>query len=156
MEDYIPFMDQYPELQLVPTTSINIGISNFQKKFDYVQDLNRKNKSGAKELFHLLVKDGKYGVLLHSSGLFSDTSSVALPAIHDSIEFLYKKNKSFGAIIQKNGKFGLFFWEYGLLANKKFYVPTEYDSMEVLDNKRIKGIKNNIITYFDETGHVLK
>lgn len=94
--------------------------------------------------------------MLHSSGLFSDTSSVALPAIHDSIEFLYKKNKSFGAIIQKNGKFGLFFWEYGLLANKKFYVPTEYDSMEVLDNKRIKGIKDDIITYFDETGHVLK
>lgn len=156
MEDYIPFMDQYPELQLVPTTSINIGISNFQKKFDYVQDLNRKNKSGAKELFHLLVKDGKYGVLLHSSGLFSDTSSVALPAIHDFVEFLYKKKRSFGAIIQKGGKYGLFFGEYGVLTNKKYIVPTEFDSMEVMENRRIKGVKDNTITYFDETGHVLK
>ena len=156
MEDYIPFMDQYPELQLVPTTSINIGISNFQKKFDYVQDLNRKNKSGAKELFHLLVKDGKYGVLLHSSGLFIDTSSVALPAIHDFVEFLYKKKRSFGAIIQKGGKYGLFFGEYGVLTNKKYIVPTEFDSMEVMENRRIKGVKDNTITYFDETGHVLK
>lgn len=149
-------MDQYPELQLVPTTSINIGISNSQKKFDYVQDLNRKNKSGAKELFHLLVKDGKYGVLLHSSGLFSDTSSVALPAIHDFVEFLYKKKRSFGAIIQKGGKYGLFFGEYGVLTNKKYIVPTEFDSMEVMENRRIKGVKDNTITYFDETGHVLK
>lgn len=156
MEDYIPFMDQYPELRLVPTTSINIGISNFQEKFDYVQDLNRKNKSGEKEHFHLLVKDGKFGVLLHSSGLFSNTSSVALPALHDSIEFLYKKNKSFGAIIQKGGKFGLYFWEYGVLTNKRYIVPTEFDSMAVMENKRIKGIKDNTVTYFDETGHVLK
>ena len=134
MNDYTPFMDQYPELQLVPTTSINISISNFQKKFDYVQDLNRKNKSGVKEHFHLLVKDGKFGVLLYSSGLLSDTNSVALPAIYDSIVFLYKKNKSFGAIIQKGGKFGLFFCEYGYLASKKHTVPTEFDSMEVMEH----------------------
>lgn len=156
MNDYVPFMDLHPELNLVPTTSVNINISNFQSRFDYVQDINRKGENGQKEVFHLLVKDAKYGVLLHSSGLFSDTSSVALPAIHDSIEFLYKKHKSFGAIIQKEGKFGLFFWEYGILTNKKYAVPTEFDSMEVMESKRIKGVKDNTITYFDETGHVLK
>ena len=156
MNDYVPFMDLHPELNLVPTTSVNINISNFQSRFDYVQDINRKGENGQKEVFHLLVKDAKYGVLLHSSGLFSDTSSVALPAIHDSIEFLYKKHKSFGAIIQKGGKFGLFFWEYGILTNKKYAVPTEFDSMEVMESKRIKGVKDNTITYFDETGHVLK
>ena len=156
MNDYVPFMDLYPELNLVPTTSVNINISNFQSRFDYVQDLNRKGKNGIKEVFHLLVKDGKFGLLLHSPGVFSDTDSVALPAIYDSIQFLYKKGKSFGAIVKQNNKYGLFFWEYGILANSKYSVPTEYDSMECMDNKRIKGIKDNNVTYFDETGHVLK
>lgn len=156
MNDYTPFMDKYPELQLIPTTSVNIGIRNFQNRFDYVQDLNRKNKNGTKEQFHLLVKDGKFGILLYSSGLFSDTKSIALPAIYDSIKYLYKKNRSFGAIVEKKGKYGLFFWEYGMLANFKYEVPVEYNSMEVLDNKRIIGLKNDDITYFDETGHVLK
>lgn len=156
MNDYVPFMDKYPELKLVPTTSVSIGISNFQRKYDYVQDLNRRGETSNKEFFHLLVKDGKYGVLLHVPGVFSETNSIALPAIYDSIEFLYKRNKAFGAIIQKNGKFGIYFWAYGTFRNKKYMVAAEYDSMEILDNKRIKAIKDDSVTYFDETGHVLK
>ncbi len=156
MNDYIPFMDLHPELQLIPTSSVNVGLRNFQSKFDYVQDLKRKNRSGAQEQLHLLVKNGKYGVLLHSSSWFNDITEVVLPAIYDSIDFLYKSKRSFGAIIQKDGKYGLFFWQYGLVINKKHEVSTEFDSMEVLGNKRVKGVKNNIVTYFDETGHVLK
>lgn len=156
MKDYTPFMDLHPELKLVPTTSVYINISNFQNRFDYVQDFNRKENNGSKENFHLLVKDGKFGVLLHSSGFFYDTDSIALQAIYDSINFIYRWNKSFGAIVEKNGKFGLIFWEYGLISNDMYSVPIEYDSMEIIENKRIKAIKGNTIVYFDMTGHILK
>lgn len=156
MNDYIPFMDKYPELKLVPTTSVSIGISHFKDKYDYVQDLNRKGKTGSKENFHLLVKNERYGVLLHFSRLFGETNSIALPAVYDSIEFIYKRDKAFGAIIQKNEKFGLYFWAYGTFRNDKYMVAIEYDSMVVLDNKRIKAIKDDYVTYFDETGHILK
>lgn len=156
MNDYIPFMDQHPELKLVPATSVKTKIKNFPNRFDYVQDLNRKGDKGSKELFHLLVKDGKFGVLMHSSGLFSSTDSIALPAVYDSVFFLFKKEKSFGAIIQLKGKFGLYFWEYGSFKNSHYTVQPEYDSMELLDNKRLKGVKDGNITYFDETGHILK
>ena len=156
MKDYVPFMDKHPELLLVPTTSVNVGISNFQRKFDYVQNLDRKGDNGRMEKFHLLVKDEKYGVLFRSYGLFNDVSQIVLPAVFDSISFLYKRNKAFGAIVCKNGKYGLFFWEYGIFKDDVFSVPEEYDSMAVIENNRIKGIKSDVITYFDETGHVLK
>lgn len=44
---------------------------------------------------------------------FVKIDEVALPAIYDSIEFIYKIDKSFGAIVSKEGKFGLSFWEHG-------------------------------------------
>lgn len=153
MEDYIPFMDLHPELKLIPTTSVQVNIGGFKNKFDYVQDFNR---NGGKEKFHLLVKDFKFGLMLHSSGFFSNTDYIALPAVYESIDFLYKREKSFGAIVKQSGKYGLFFWKYGAIRNEKFAVPIEYDSMVALDNKRIKAIKNDKVVYFDETGHVLK
>ena len=156
MNDYTPFMDLHPELHLVPTTSVNVDINKFHQKFDYVQDLNREEDKNQRAIFHLLVKDGKFGVLLHVPTLFSETNCVALPAVYDSIDFIYKREKTFGAIVEKNGKFGLFFWAYGVLSKKTYSVSPEYDSMEILENRRIRGIKNDIVTYFDETGHILR
>lgn len=156
MNDYTPYLDLHPELELVSSATVRIGIRNFQQRFDYVQDLNRKSKNGKKEVFHLLVKDGKLGLLLYSCGLFCTTVKIVLPAIYDDIKFLYKCKKSLGAIVEQNRKFGLFFWEYGVVSNKSYSVPVEYDSLERLENKRIKGVKDNNIIYFDETGHVLK
>lgn len=156
MNDYIPFMDLHPELMLVPASSVNIGVRDFQRRFDYVQDLNRKDAKGGKETFHLLVKDGKFGVLLYTAGFFRTMACVALPAVYDQVIFLYKKGKAFGAIVQHQGKFGLNFWEYGAFLNKKYSVPAVYDSLELLENGRIMGVKDGNITYFDPTGHVLK
>lgn len=155
MNDYIPLMDKYPELQLVPTARVTIDIPKFQNKFDYVQNLDRvvQNK---KEKFHLVVKDNKFGVLFYAFGIFFDKKDIALPAKYEHIEYLYKINRSFGAIVQRDGKFGLYYWAYGLLRNENYSVLAEYDSMELLENKRIKGIKNDTVTYFDFTGQVLK
>lgn len=47
--------------------------------------------------------------MLHTSSFLSKIDEVALPAIYDSIEFIYKIDKSFGAIVSKDGKFGLSF-----------------------------------------------
>lgn len=163
MEDYVPFMDKHPELKLKPTTDVDniIRISNFSRKYDYIQDLNRKGENGKNESFHLIVivgtngdKDTKFGILYHRMGSLSDC--VALPALYESIEFLYKKEKAFAVIMKCNGKYGLFFWEYNFFVNKTYTVAAEYESMEVLSNKRIKGIKNGKVIYFDKTGHVLK
>lgn len=156
MNELIPFMDLHPELKLVPTTCTSVNIRNFQKKFDYVQDFNRKSDNESKEYFHLLVKDGKYGIMLHTSSFLSKIDEVALPAIYDSIEFIHKIDKSFGAIVSKEGKFGLSFWEHGSFFNRTHNVPIEYDVIENLDNKRIKAIKGETIVYFDITGHILK
>ena len=157
MNDYIPFMDLHPELNLVPATSYDLNVKNFQNRFDYVQDIKRKDADGNEEIFHLVVKDGKFGVLMHVAGLFSDTDRIALPAEYDSVQFLYKRGKAFGAIVEKKGKFGLFFWEYfSMFYINEYSVPAEYESMQPLGNMRIKGIKDNSITYFNETGHVLK
>lgn len=158
--DYKPFPDTHQDLNLVSTTIVSCTISNFSGKFDYVQDFNRKGENGRKENFHLLVNViegvGKYGVLYHYSGFWGDTDSIALPAEHEEIEFLNKREKSFAAIVKRDGKYGLFFWEYSMFINNTFSVAVEYDSMVLLDNKRIKGVKNGKVVYFDQTGHVLK
>lgn len=156
IKDYIPFMDVYPELELVPTTSVNIPIFNFSKKYDYIQNIERKGDNGHKETFHLLVKDRKFGVLYYNTSSIFDKIKVALPASYDSIEFLGKKKKAFVALVKCTEKYGLFFWKYGFLTNDTLSIPTEYDSLEFLNNNRIKGIRNGQITYFDETGHILK
>lgn len=156
IREQIPFMDLHPELKLVPTTCVQVKVWNFRSRFDYVQDFNRKSADGHVEKFHLLVKDGKYGILLHSTIFFGTTDEVALPAEYTSIEFIYKVDKSFGVIVSKEEKYGLYFWEHGSFMNKKFSVPTEYDKIEQIDNKRIKGTKDNIVVYFDITGHILK
>ena len=158
--DYKPFPDKHPELNLVPTTTISCSISNLSGKFDYVQDFNRKGDGCRKEQFHLLVNViegvGKYGVLYHHSGFWGDTDSIALQAEYEEITFLYKKEKSFAAIVKREGKFGLFFWEYSMFINNTYSVAAEYDTMNLLDNRRIKGVKNGKVVYFDQTGHVLK
>lgn len=158
--DYKPFPDKYPELNLVPTTTISCSISNLSSKFDYVQDFNRKGDGGRKEHFHLLVNVvegvGKYGVLYHHSSFWGDTDSIALQAEYEEITFLYKREKSFAAIVKREGKYGLFFWEYSMFINSTYSVAAEYDTMTLLDNNRIKGVKNGKVVYFDQTGHVLK
>lgn len=97
MNDYVPFMDLHPELELIPTSRVKIGISNFQEQYDYVQNFKRK-RNKHKELFHLLIKNGEYGVLLHESGPFG-VDSIALNAEFDSIDFTYKAYRTFGAIV---------------------------------------------------------
>lgn len=92
--------------------------------------------------------------MLHTSSFLSKIDEVALPAINDSIEFIYKIDKSFGAIVSKDEKFGLSFWEHGSFFNRTHNVLIEYDVIENLDNKRIKAIKDETIVYFDITGHI--
>ena len=58
--------------------------------------------------------------------------------------------------MKREGKFGLFFWEYSMFINNTYSVAAEYDTMNLLDNRRIKGVKNGKVVYFDQTGHVLK
>lgn len=156
VEDYVPFMDLHPELKLVPTTIVDCQIGNFSGKYDYVQDFNRKTENGRIENFHLLVKDAKYGVLYHRDGLFDVIDKIALQAIYDSIDFIYKEEKSFAAIVKHKGKYGLFLWKSGFIFNYTFSIPTEYDSMKMLANNRIVGVKNGRTTYFDQTCHPLK
>lgn len=155
MNDYTPFMDLHPELKLIPTTRVRIGISDFQSRFDYVQDFNRKERD-RKDNFHLIVKNGKYGVLLHDPGVLGDVDSIALNGEYDSIEFVYKAYRSFCAIVKKDEKYGLVFWTYGRWRDKVYIVTPEYDSMILLGNGRFKGIKDDSVVYFDETGHILK
>lgn len=156
MIDYTPYIDQHPELHLVPSSTVSVAIWNFKERVDYVQDLNLKDKDGKRSRFFLVVKDGKQGVLYHHVGFPRNPDHIALPTLYDSIEFLYKRGNSFGAIVKKCGKFGLFFWKLGVFINYKHVVQTEYESMDRLQNNRIRGVKDNTIMYFDETGHILK
>lgn len=149
--------DKYPELSLVPTTycSKSIKIWLFEHRFDYVQDIKRNNSS---ESFHILYKDGKFGVLMHQSGCLWSTSKIALPAKYDNkIDFIEKNHNSFIAIISADGKFGLYFWKNGILGSDKYLIPTIYDSISFEDEKkRFRAIKGDAIIFFDMTGHSLK
>lgn len=158
MKEHTPFMDLHPELDLVPASLVSIPIYRFCDKFDYVQNLSRKSSNSKKDNFYLLVKGGKFGVLYYYSGfgLFNVTAKVALDAQYDSLKFIYKQNKSFGAIVTLNGKYGLFFWELGIFGSKKLAIPVEYDFMELFGGDRVKAIKGDQLLYFDITGRILK
>lgn len=143
-------MDRYPDFKLRPTTEFP-GHEKI-KGFDYVQDLKKAFHGN----FYLLVKDEKFGVYMYDSGFFFTTNSVALKAVYDSIEFISNKGQSFGAVVKKDEKYGMIFWTYGRISNNVYEVASEYDSIEKIDSGRFKAIKDNKVTYFDATGHVLK
>lgn len=48
------------------------------------------------------------------------------------------------------------FWTYGYFSNDTYVISPEFDSFVLLDNSRFKAVKDNVVTYFDATGHVLK
>lgn len=149
--------DKYPELSFIPTTycSKSIKIWRFMTRFDYVQDINRNNSS---ESFHILYKDGKFGVLMHQTGCLRSTSKVALPAKYDyKIELVSTTQNSFIAIINQNKKYGIFLWKNKLFGATKYKVPTIYDSMTFdVEKRRFMATKDGVTTYFDMTGHILK
>lgn len=157
MNDYTPFMDQYPELKLRPVTEFP-GHTKIQK-YDYVQSLNptsMKDSVHTHGVFFLIVKDGKFGIYMFDRGWIKNTSTIALKPEFDSIDFISVKDRSFGAIIKRKGKYGMLFWTYGTIINDKFTVPTIYDTMIKVENNRFKATKDGIVTYFDPTGHILK
>lgn len=155
MTDYIPFMDKHPELKLRPVTEF--PEHDKIRNCDYVQDLRLRGSKAPCGHFYFVVKNEKYGVYLFDPAwIWSDTTSLALKPEYDSIEILYYGNRFFSAIVGKNGKYGFYSWKYGCIFNDTYIVPTEYDSFVKLDNSRLKAVKNNTITYFDSTGHVLK
>lgn len=157
MNDYIPFMDQYPELRLRPVTEFPNHVQI--QKFDYVQDLNstsRKNYVHTHGVFFLIVKNGKFGIYMYDRGWILDTSTIALKPEYESIDFISVKNRSFGVVVKRDGKYGMQFWEYGTIFNDTFTVPTIYDTMIKVENNRFKATKDGNVTYFDPTGHILK
>lgn len=155
MTDYIPFMDKHPELKLRPVTEFPNHVKI--RDCDYVQDLRLRGNNAPHGHFYFVVKNEKYGVYLFDpSWILTDTTSLALKPEYDSIEILHHGSRFFSAIVSKNGKFGLYFWKYGYLFNDTHVVPTEYDSLVKLDNSRFKAIKDDVVTYFDSTGHIMK
>lgn len=154
MNDYIPFMDRYPELKLRPVTEFS-GHTKIQK-YDYVQDLRLSGEKAPNGLFYLTVKDGKFGLYMYDPGWLMTTTSIALKPIYDSIEFIYYQNRYFGAVVQLNGKYGMIFWGYGVLLNGKETIKCVYDSIIKVDNGRYQAIKDNQVTYFNSAGQILK
>lgn len=156
INDYTPFMDLYPELKLLPTSDFKNQISGISD-FDYIQDVNRTDSDGKLENFHLIVKDRKFGIYLYSSGCVWTVDEIVLsPEFDYPIVFTRKEEMSFSAIIKKNGKYGMLFWNYGFLKNKFYAIKTEYDSIEKLNETRYKAIKGNTVVYFDRNGQILK
>lgn len=155
INDYVPFMDRFPELKLRPVTEFpeHVKICDC----DYVQDMRLRGKKAPCGNFYFVVKNEKFGLYLYDhSWILSDTTSLALKPEYDSIQILYYGDRFFSAIVCKEGKYGLYFWTYGYFSNDTYVVPTEYDSFVKLDNSRFKAVKDNVVTYFDATGHVLK
>lgn len=153
--DYVPFMDRYPELKLRPVTEFPDHVK--VHGCDYIQDLRLRGKKAPCGNFYLVVKNEKFGLYMcDHSWIFSDTTSLALKPEYDSIQILRYSDRYFRAIVCKNGKYGLYFWTYGFFSNDTYVIPTDYDSFVLLDNSRFKAVKDNVVTYFDATGHVLK
>lgn len=155
--DYAPFMDRFPELKLRPVTEF--PEHSKIRGFDYVQSLKPvalKDVTNRHGYFHLIVKDGKFGIYMFKPGWLWNTTSVALTPKYDSIDFIFYKDESFGVIVKRDGKYGMYFWTYDSFINTTHAVKAEYDSLVKLDNSRFKAVKDNVVTYFDATGHVLK
>lgn len=154
-KDYVPFMDRYPELKLRPVTEFPDHVK--VHGCDYIQDLRLRGKKAPSGNFYLVVKNEKFGLYMcDHSWIFSDTTSLALKPEYDSIQILHYSDRSFRAIVCKNGKYGLNFWTYGYFSNDTYVISPEFDSFVLLDNSRFKAVKDNVVTYFDATGHVLK
>lgn len=154
IKDYTPYMDKYPELKLRPVTEYQEH--ELIQQYDYVQDLNLTGESAPNGKFYLIIKDAKMGIYLYSPGLLWDTKTIALRPEYDTIEFMYFQDKQFGAIIQQNGKFGMFFWACGIIQNDHVDIPIQYDSITKLDNGRYKAIHEGIVTYYNSFGQILK
>ena len=154
INDYVPFMDKYPELKLRPVTEFpnHPKISNY----DYVQDLRLKGKKAPQGYFYFTVKDEKYGIYMFDRGLFDNTTSVVLTPEYERIEVLFYDSRTIGVIVKKNGKYGLFYWTYGFFSNDTTVIRCEYDSFERIEGGRYKAVKDNTVTYFDASAHVLK
>ena len=157
MEDYTPFMDRFPELKLRPVTEF--PEHHKIQGFDYIQSLKPvalndvKNRHGN---FYLIVKNGKFGIYMFKPGWLWSTTSVALQPAYESIDFIFYKDESFGVIVKREDKYGMFFWIYDTFINKTHVVKAEYDSLVKVDKTRFKAVKDNVVTYFDATGHKLK
>ena len=160
INDYAPLPDVFPDLNLVLASRVQVnGIKNFAQTFDYVQELRRKNKNGYFYLLAKVVSAGYalWGVLYHYSTLFRTTDRVALPANYESIDFIYIADEAFSAIVKLDGKYGIFCWQYRRFAsNSGRMAVSGYDTMFLMDNGRVKGVKDGNVTYFDVWGHVLR
>lgn len=154
IQDYTPYMDRYPELKLRPVTEFP-GHELIQK-YDYVQDLRLTGKSAPNGVFYIIVRDGKMGLYLYSSGLIWDTTTIALKPVYESIEFMYYQGKSFGVIIKSKGKYGMIFWSYGIPFNHQEIIDAVYDTIEKQDNGRYRAVNGGQVTYFNSVGQILK
>lgn len=155
IKDYVPFMDKYPELKLKPVTAFqnHCVIS----EFDYVQDLNLSGPNALHGCFYLIVKSGRFGLYMYDSGILFEKASVVLKPVYETIDFLWFRGRSVGVIVKYNGKYGLCFWSYGYLEDEKLLIAPEFDQIEIIvDNSRLRAIKNGVVTYYDFSGHVLK
>ena len=157
MNDYTPFMDLYPELELRPVTEFPQHYKI--QEFDYVQNLDstkRKIPAHMHGVFFLIVKDGKFGIYMFDSGWISDKYTIVVKPEYESIDFISVNDRSFGAVIKRDGKYGMLFWTYGFIFNYKYTVPAIYDIIIKVENNRFKATKGGQVTYFDPTGHILK
>lgn len=158
-EESLTVQEMYPEYNFVPTTyRQGIKIAAFQHKFDYVQNVKRKKDDGSYESFHILYKDGQFGVLFHISSCLRTISYVALPAKYEyKIDFIKRSDKSFTAIIKKNDKYGIYIWAYGYFFNKKTIIKPKYDEIYFQrDKQRFRAVKGDNVCYYDLTGNILK
>lgn len=153
INDYIPFMDLHPELNLKPTSDFPQieGIS----KFDYIQDLNLRENNSTQGCFYLIIKDGKYGIFMYDPGFFFDAYAIALKPVYEEIYIYQHEGRHFRAIVKKEGKYGIVFWTYGFF-NKLEEVEPVYDAIERINESRFKAIKDNNVFYLDSTGKMLK
>lgn len=156
IQDYTPLPDKYPDLHLVLTSKVEIDVKDFSSKFDYVQSLSVDNKYGR---FYKLAKVDSngiatWGILYYHDGLWLTTSIVVLPAKYESIEIVYFKGKVFSAIVKTDGIYGIAYWNSSY--KEAIMKAAHYDFMEKMENKRIKGVKDGRVTYFDEVGDVYK
>ena len=156
IQDYTPLPDKYPDLHLVLTSKVEIDVKDFSSKFDYVQSLSVDNKYG--RLYKLAKVDtngiATWGILYYHDGLWLTTSIVVLPAKYESIEIVYFKGKVFSAIVKTDGMYGIAYWNSSY--KEAIMKAAHYDFMEKMENKRIKGVKDGRVTYFDEVGDVYK
>lgn len=155
INDYVPFMDKYPELKLRPTSEFP-GHGCIQK-YDYVQNLNLRDQDIPGGCFYLIVQDGLFGLLMFDRGIFWDSETIAMYPVYENIEIYYLSGRSFRAIVKKDGKYGFVLWSYNEFCfNDVYETPIVYDSITKINDKRFKAIADGNVVYFDMTGKVLR